>query len=320
MTRHNYQAILSAITTSTTQQTPWRATEEFTAQYFTLQDSRADARHAERKGLCADWHCVYDQAYELLTQHFQHPDLMAWFIDAALRVDATAALPGLFQLWHDYLQSVCVDGELDEMFQVTKALFNSVKTSSVLCAINHLPISQNYAFWQYQNISSRGDVTLASIQEDLHVEDAEHYHHVSSRVAETIKVIQALSVWFNDMELDIQLSPLEQTLLEYQFALTTLYEQPKADAVGALAEVDTSSEQQPRMIVTSRQQVLTALQSAADYFQEHEPHSPIPDMLARIINWANLPFSALLNELIDDNHTLNHIYKTTGIKTGGSHE
>ncbi|MGR5284125.1 ImpA family type VI secretion system protein [Vibrio maritimus] len=53
--------------------------------------------------------------------------------------------------------------------------------------------------------------------------------------------------------------------------------------------------------VATREQALANLQSIADYFLEHEPHSPIYLLLKRAIRWGGMSLPELLEELVGDN-------------------
>ncbi|GAK88075.1 uncharacterized protein ImpA [Vibrio ponticus] len=53
--------------------------------------------------------------------------------------------------------------------------------------------------------------------------------------------------------------------------------------------------------VATREQALANLQAIADYFLEHEPHSPIYLLLKRAIRWGGMSLPELLEELVGDN-------------------
>lgn len=57
----------------------------------------------------------------------------------------------------------------------------------------------------------------------------------------------------------------------------------------------------PTAGVATREQALANLQSIADYFLEHEPHSPIYLLLKRAIRWGGMSLPELLEELVGDN-------------------
>ncbi|WP_194436111.1 ImpA family type VI secretion system protein [Vibrio fluminensis] len=53
--------------------------------------------------------------------------------------------------------------------------------------------------------------------------------------------------------------------------------------------------------IESRDQALANLQLIADYFLQHEPHSPIYLLLKRAIRWGGMSLPELLEELVGDN-------------------
>jgi type VI secretion system protein ImpA len=58
----------------------------------------------------------------------------------------------------------------------------------------------------------------------------------------------------------------------------------------------------------------------ADYFRQTEPHSPVPYLIQRAINWSRMSFDQLLVELVKDKNSRNEISSTLGIGAGESKE
>lgn len=54
------------------------------------------------------------------------------------------------------------------------------------------------------------------------------------------------------------------------------------------------------LAISSREDAYRLLGLVADYLSEAEPHSPTPHLIRRAIAWGRMPFSELLNELIDE--------------------
>ncbi|GAL15250.1 uncharacterized protein ImpA [Vibrio astriarenae] len=85
--------------------------------------------------------------------------------------------------------------------------------------------------------------------------------------------------------------------------------EPVTNATESVSETPVTTTQQaslntaalPSGGVTTREQALANLQSIADYFLEHEPHSPIYLLLKRAIRWGGMSLPELLEELVGDN-------------------
>jgi predicted component of type VI protein secretion system len=68
---------------------------------------------------------------------------------------------------------------------------------------------------------------------------------------------------------------------------------------------------QPR----SRVEALAMLKLVADYFEEHEPHSPLPYVLRRSMEWGGMKFPELIVELLPGNTGgRDEIYRMAGYK------
>jgi type VI secretion system protein ImpA len=67
----------------------------------------------------------------------------------------------------------------------------------------------------------------------------------------------------------------------------------------------------------SREDALTRLREVADFFRRTEPHSPVPYLIQRAINWSRMSFDQLLAELVKDENSRHDIHTTLGIRSDG---
>jgi type VI secretion system protein ImpA len=67
--------------------------------------------------------------------------------------------------------------------------------------------------------------------------------------------------------------------------------------------------------IRSREDALTRLREVADFFRRTEPHSPVPFLIQRAINWSRMSFDQLLIELVKDENSRLDINTTLGIKS-----
>jgi type VI secretion system protein ImpA len=68
--------------------------------------------------------------------------------------------------------------------------------------------------------------------------------------------------------------------------------------------------------IRSRDAALDRLREVADYFRRTEPHSPVPYLITRAINWSRMSFEQLLVELVKDEHSRSEISSTLGLGSG----
>jgi type VI secretion system protein ImpA len=66
--------------------------------------------------------------------------------------------------------------------------------------------------------------------------------------------------------------------------------------------------------VLGREEALRTLARVADYFRQHEPHSPISTSLDEIVRRAHMPFPQLLAELLPDPAAWRSALISAGIK------
>src|SRR5262245_2444523 len=68
--------------------------------------------------------------------------------------------------------------------------------------------------------------------------------------------------------------------------------------------------------IRSREDALVRLREVADFFRRTEPHSPVPYLILRAINWSRMTFDQLLSELVKDENARSEINSTLGIRPG----
>jgi type VI secretion system protein ImpA len=69
--------------------------------------------------------------------------------------------------------------------------------------------------------------------------------------------------------------------------------------------------------IRSREDALARLREVADFFRRTEPHSPVPYLIQRAINWSRMTFDQLLSELVKDENSRHEINSTLGIRAEG---
>jgi type VI secretion system protein ImpA len=72
--------------------------------------------------------------------------------------------------------------------------------------------------------------------------------------------------------------------------------------------------------IRGREDALGKLREVADFFRRTEPHSPVPYLIQRAINWSRMSFEQLLVELVKDENSRLDINSTLGIRSDSSGE
>lgn len=64
---------------------------------------------------------------------------------------------------------------------------------------------------------------------------------------------------------------------------------------------------------SSREQAYRHLAQIADYLARTEPHSPVPYVIRRAVEWGNQPLGELLDELISADAESRRLWKLLGV-------
>lgn len=63
----------------------------------------------------------------------------------------------------------------------------------------------------------------------------------------------------------------------------------------------------PAIQITGRAEAYRQLQNIAAYLARIEPHSPVPSLIRRAVDWGDMPFDKLMSELMENNGELQKI-------------
>jgi type VI secretion system protein ImpA len=132
--------------------------------------------------------------------------------------------------------------------------------------------------------------------------------------------------------------PLRQLFEECQDAMRSFAAIPLADLLAVPAAESLPSTGQPQSpgdlthgsvsppsgvlvsVGSPRHDVLTVLDSAADYFEHHDPHSLIAAQIRNVVRMARLPRTEYFQELIVEEPGLQSLARLTGLKFEGRQE
>lgn len=64
---------------------------------------------------------------------------------------------------------------------------------------------------------------------------------------------------------------------------------------------------------SSREQAYRQLAQIADYLARTEPHSPVPYVIRRAVEWGNQPLGELLDELLSADGESRRVWKLLGV-------
>lgn len=330
--------LLASISESTLSGIDLRHDDELCRQFYQIRDLRRDARAAERERMQNDdinilhaqeWRGIENQAIELLTQTSKDIEITCYLIEAWVRRDGFLGLQHGLELLNGLLkqywpmlnpQPEDEDDEPDSQLVALKGLIGESDAGTLIMPILALPMtdpdfSPVFATWQHQQAKSNqnSDVLDKFDHAVLHSSTA-FYTSLQMQINSCLNTYQELlETLTNICNVEQPGAFLRQALSQCLTLVESILENKQKPTLTneIIAEHDhnttaTSSIQQ-------RDQALAQLQIIADYFAEHEPHSPIASTLMQAIHWSGLSFAELAAELIPDPNALDLFNRVTGL-------
>jgi type VI secretion system protein ImpA len=153
---------------------------------------------------------------------------------------------------------------------------------------------------------------------------ASHFVEADTAIQASLAALERLDRWCNDWlaELAPSLGPLRQTLETVRMQMEEFVpmadqgsspnlsadtEVPEPDANGVSASVVLNGGP------LNREQAYRQLSLIADFLARTEPHSPVPYVIRRAVEWGNQPLSDLLDELISADAESRRLWKLLGV-------
>lgn len=328
--------------------------------YYQLKDLRQLARQAEKKYQLGEsndnglmhWQTLIELAFDIFSKQSKDLHVLAWLIEALLRVEHYAGLAKGFELsahmidtfWDNLFPQVD-EGELETKLAMFIGLNGQDAPGSLIFPIKAAPITQsdssrNFAVWEYQQaleLEKNSDSSkkierkkelgfdLQDIKNAVKVTPAEFYLELMQDLSNCQENLKHLDQAFLKRcgDRSPPSSYIRQALSDVHEVLGFILEESSYSIKqSTLAPIVNASmiEHEPNLnfdhiadSIKSRAAALATLQSVANYFSEAEPHSPIPSLLERAVRWGNLSLAELLPELIVEESARKHLSQLTGI-------
>lgn len=321
--------------------------------YFKIKDARGLARSAERTvtpgenvSLSPLWKDVSNLALQILTSMSKDVEVLAWLMEAEIRLRGYAGLHDVYDLMvslleHYFDELHSIGNENDEERFAPLAGLNGVSGEGTLIqAIRLTPLIPNAKFgqftlWDYQLSQRPGEDRLR--EELAHAVANLNVAHISEQIATLTGCISLFERMTEILEkrcdpLAPASSNTRNVLNEALAALRVLAhlpdtEMPEAPAalldVGRNAETSSAPASVPTQrptaeSISSREEAFEILLSVARYFKKAEPHSPISLSIETLVRRGRMGFSDLLAELLPDPHQRQAVLTAAGIKATDS--
>ncbi len=300
----------------------------------------------------SEWRPVSEQARAILTEQSKDLEVTAWLTEALLRLEGFAGLRDGFRLtreiidgfWEECFPTPDEDGLATKVAPLT-GLNGEDAEGTLIVPIRNVYITEGssqgpFACWHYQQA-----VALQQIA------DPEKRQRRIDSGAVTLEQFDQAGVETSPGFFRTCFEDLSQCADEYQKLCATLDErcgdaappssnirnalneclealkyvardslQPQAEEAaearaGAGAQAPGTGGgvrrgQQPQ----SREEAFRTLLDLAEFFRRTEPHSPLSYALEQAVRWGRMPLPELLEELVSDDQTRQHLFRLAGIR------
>jgi type VI secretion system protein ImpA len=321
--------------------------------YREAKDARADARQIERQFYLNEgedtsanyWKIVANHSLDIILHYSRDVEVMAWLLESLCRLDAYEGCSFGFDVIAQAIASFGsklypqLDDEDPEDWQWISltGLNGEDGNGSLISPLNNMCICTDPAIhlWEYQRLIHNENTTVSSekVQEltlgELHesIKNAGQNHMLDllSAIHRCIESFSHMNDVFWDKLSD--LAPPTSSIKKYfevaQMDITRLAknvfgesivnQNTDKDTQAVDSEVVNSGNSDSCFKASNRDQAIQKLHEVARFFQNVEPHSPIPYMLYRVIDWSKMSWPELMATMINNEDEINHIIQQTGM-------
>ena len=294
-----------------------------------------------------DWLSIVDLAQIILQQQSKDLNVSAWLVEALIRIDGFEGLRVGLELilelvtryWPTLYPMPDEEG-LQSRLSPMIGLFGAESEGTLLGQINSVPLIKtnnlSVAFWQYQqsvanaNVTdpekikrnkSHGVISLNEIKAELPVLGTSNLIKTRTSVENCLDILNKLFLKMDELtgrqdlislsyvksSLQSCLEIINSFIQEIQPAQIKESSNKQANAVNVECASNSDSTQ-----ISSKQHACDLLDAIALYFENNEPHSPVPYLLRRAVRWSNLSLPELLGEIMPNEQSLHHSYRLIG--------
>ena len=331
--------------------------------YYDLKDARREARDVERRfetgdaesgEVLAAWRKIETLAPPLLAEKSKDLDVVAWLIEALLRLHGFSGLSDGFtlveelvkQYWGTLLPEADEDG-ISVTLAPLAGLNGEDGNGTLIAPIRATSITlpgafEPFALWHYRHALemedmdeelrerriSSGAATLAEFESAVRESGSSHFRELIDNIAATQESYEAMCEALQEAcgENAPPSSRIREVLDESMRAIRVIAK----DALGLTAgdeEQPVTSDGDPSTQnpgarpaanvpdqIASREDALVALSKVADYYRQTEPHSPVSYLVEKAIRWGRMNLPELLAEVVPDDSARRNLTTLTGVR------
>jgi type VI secretion system protein ImpA len=332
-----------------------------TSLYYAIKDARSRARNAERQALMSeegaagpvDWRPVLEHGKTVLTEKSKDLELVAYMIEALVRLHGFAGLRDGFRLARELVEQYwdSLYPQPDEEGIATRvaplAGLNGEEAEGTLIEpIRKIDLTRGdsagpYAYHHYQQASAIAQMVDEEARQRRIDQGAVSLEKFQRAVTETstdflttlVEDIQQTQEEFERLgqALEERCGSSAPPTSNIRAALTACLDVVTSTARDRLAagmppeEVPPEERAEGQVSVPgvaveglgamrTREDAFRALLKVAEYFRRTEPHTPVSYALEQAVRWGRMSLPELLTELIPDDSARVQLFKQVGIR------
>jgi type VI secretion system protein ImpA len=317
-------------------------------------ERRADAEGIVSAALLPEWQMILSLAPKSIIESSKDLEIAAWLTEALVRAHGFGGLRSGLQLlrglveryWETFFSLEDEDG-LETRLAPLAALNGVGVEGTLIQPLRKVPVTaqsgddgpfalyHHDSAWTLSQVSdsklrerreAAGEVTMQRFTSAVNASGGVFYIALLEELDGSLAELDALG-----KALDARAGRDSPSLSEIQAVLTTerdIVERVSRELVARARAVTTVNAPESRPgtngsgngleisngAVMGREDALRTLTRVADYFRQHEPHSPISTSLDEIVRRAHMPFPQLLAELLPDPAAWRSALISAGIK------
>ena len=299
----------------------------------------------------ADWKAVKDICFNALETRSKDLQLAAWLLEAFLHLYGFAGvreglrlMVGLCERFWDSVHPEIVKDDLEwrisPFIWMNEKLPLKLKLKPITMPQSKDSPSYTFAQWEMSNAAAevpdagkgprrampKDKITREKLIGSVSLTSGSFYARQFKELGDCLSLLTTLDRFLEERcgKEAPSLSKFKETLENIQrLADKFMGDKPDAeyaesDRLPPLERGDTAEEEGTAAAfpatIRNRGDAYRMLTKAADYLLTHEPHSPTPYLVKRAVSWGNMTLSELLQELVNDEHDLQQMFKLLGLK------
>ncbi|MDH5217734.1 MAG: type VI secretion system protein TssA [Gammaproteobacteria bacterium] len=332
--------------------------------YYQIKDARTAARATERRiimeddrdamgNVVSEWYQVLELAPLILKEKSKDLEIVAWYIEALIRVDGFASLHQGFRLakelveryWDNLYPLPDEDGIETRVAPIT-GLNGEEGEGTLIGPIHQVLLTQGYtdqayAGWHYQQAKElekitdpekkqaridSGSVSLSQIKRSALETPMSFYEALISDIDQCIETYDQMTNAFteaagkdappssNIKNALQEIKTIISFLTKDMFSSEGSAEETEVAAVGSEQGAQAKASMSLSGDINSREDAVKALHKVSEFFRRTEPHSPVAYSLEQAIRWTRMSLPDLLTQLIPDNGAREEYFRLTGMR------